>query len=567
MKKLRLLISLFGIVSLTGCAFLDDLFGPTQQKEEKSDEDKGDDESGEDEKEESEPIKKRGEFYGGYVVDESYTGFDFSKSLNPIAKPSSGVGTINIYSFNDFHGAVVETTSEVGLKRMASFYKEKSQLPNTLILDQGDTWQGSIESNYNHGSIVQDVFNYAGVSLRTVGNHDFDWGLPILKDVVSRKSGDDYIPCLASNVYDYKDGVDGSIQQKEFGREYSTFILDNGIKVGIVGVIGSNQITSISSQLVETICFTNHIEKIKEVSDYLRVTKECDVVIASAHESSQAMFNYASSLTSISPVSNKRYVDLVLGGHEHYRQSLESNGVRFEQWGSNGINHGLVQLKYDFSTNQLIDSQTEVSSYNYNYMVAYYSNIEPTINAMIDDYLEDIEDDANEVLSTHFSGEFTTESIARVMSEAIYKTVSSTVPGLHFAVTNYGRDGFNGSTFKYRDLYKCFPFDNQIILLNVSTYYSISRLSYDYTYREDVELNPSTGHTYKCAIIDYVALHTNADREFDRYSEANKGYEVFKYANGVAPTYRDIMYSYLKANPNKTFDASDYQAGSPHFVN
>ena len=573
MRKFRLLISLFGIVALSGCSFLDDFFNQTEKKEEKpsgekdKDDDKGGEEEKEEEKEQSEPVKKIGEFYGGFVVDDEHTGFDFSKSLEPIAKSTTGIGDISIYSFNDFHGAVVESSTEPGLKRLGSFFKEKSQLPNTLILDQGDTWQGSFESNYQYGAIVQDVFNYAGVSLRTAGNHDFDWGLDKLKEVTARKSGDDYIPALAANVYDYKNGVNGDKQQKAYGREYATFVLDNGIKVGIVGVIGESQITSITSQLVDTICFTNHVEKIKEISDYLRVTKACDIVIASTHESSEDMYGRASEITSISPVSNKRYVDLVLGGHAHYRQTFESNGVRFEQWASNGKNHGVVNLKYNFETNELVDEQTEVNSFNYNYMVQHYSTTESTIETMVDNYLAGVEDIANEVLSTNFTGQFDDNSIARVMAEAIHKRVSLTVSPLHFAVTNYAREGFNGTTFKYRDLYKCFPFDNQIILLDVSSSYAINGLPYNFTYKEDESINPSYGNTYKCAVLDYVALHQNENRQYDKFPDASKGYTVFNDTNGAIPTYRDILYSYLKANPNKVFDAANYQSSNTHFVN
>ena len=43
--------------------------------------------------------------------------------------------------------------------------------------------------------------------------------------------------------------------------------LDNGLKVGVVGVIGSSQITSICSQLVQDVCFTDHIAKAKEEKD------------------------------------------------------------------------------------------------------------------------------------------------------------------------------------------------------------------------------------------------------------------------------------------------------------
>ena len=558
MKTKNVLIGLIALFALSGCTFLDRIF---PHKRETPAEEK-DDTSGDGGQSPTEEKKEIGEFYGGVVNNGSYVGYEFSKSTEDIIKPSSGTGEINVYAFNDFHGAVLETNDEVGLKRLGTFYKEKSQERNTLILDQGDTWQGSFESNYKHGAIVQDVFNYAGVTLRTVGNHDFDWGLKQLEDTNNRKLGDDYIPCLASNVFDYKDGQNGIIQQSKYGKDYATFILDNGIKVGVVGVIGYKQITSISSQLVDTICFTNHIQRVKRVSDYLRTEKKCDIIIASTHESSGDI--YGLGLDEISTNSKKRYVDLVLSGHAHYKQEYTSNGVKYVQWDSNGQSTGSIKLKYDYATGSLLDEQTEVNSYYPNYYKAYYSTIEPTIEKMVDDYLEVTQPVSELVLSANFSGNWSTTNLAYLMAESMYFSVKSAGKPIDFAVCNSARASFNGSEFTFGNLYKCFPFDNQIILMDVSSSTSCSTISYSQSYKEDTSIVLSPGITYHVAVIDYVGLHQNDDREYDRFPDASNQ-EIYKDSDGNALYYRDILMNYLLDNPTKQFNASDYTSNNPHF--
>ena len=551
MRKTNLLIGLIALYSLSGCKFIDRFFPkkPVPQ-EEKTDQ------------EEVVEKTKVGEFYGGESSDSKYVGYEFSKSQGDLVKPTSGVGEINIYAFNDFHGSVVETSNEVGIKKLGSFFKNKSQEENTLILDQGDTWQGSFESNYTYGTLVQDVFNYAGVSLRTVGNHDFDWGLNHLEETASRKTGDDYIPCLASNVYDYSNGKNGTKQQSQFGKEYATFTLDNGIKVGVVGVIGEGQITSISSQLVQTICFTNHVQKIKEVSDYLRIDKKCDIVIASTHESSSNM--YTTGLDEISTKSNKRYADLVLSGHAHYLQNYTKNGVKYVQWDSNGESTGLIKLKYDFATQSLLYNETEVSTYYNNSSIFTNLTLDQTITRMVDDYLVGIEPKANEVLSTNFSGYWSTTSLAYLMSEAIYYSAKSLGKTVDFSVSNSARASFKNNTFTYRDLYKCFPFDNEIILMDVSSARSCNSISSYDTYKEDTSKYPSAGNTYHVAVIDYVGLHQNFYREYDTFPDASN-IEVLKDENGNSIYYRDALRSYLLDNKTKEFNASDYTSSNPHF--
>ena len=557
---------------LSGCTFLDKVvafFKPKeneQQEEQKEDEEGGQQGGGEKfDYEEGTKIdfKQVGEFYGGLVQNEKYLGYEFSKSENEIAKPTSGLGEINVYAFNDFHGAVKETTYESGLKAIGSFYKEKSQQQNTLILDQGDTWQGSFESNYEYGAIVQDVFNYAGVSLRTVGNHDFDWGLSHLESTNNRKIGDDYIPTLASNVYDYSDGKNGNIQQNQYGKEYAIFTLDNGIRVGVVGVIGEDQITSICSTMVDTVCFTDHIEKAMEMSDYLRTKKACDVIVVSAHESAQKLNNVG--LSSVSSVSNKRYADLILGGHSHYDQNFTTGGAKCVQWSSNGETTGLVNLKYDFANKCVLDDQTRVTTYNVDYYRSNYSTYESTIEEMVDDYLEFTQPFATEVLSTNFSGYFNTNQLGYLMAEAIFDAAKTAGYTVDFAVTNYARSSFYGTTFTFGDLYKSFPFDNQIILMDVESRTSINSLGHNMTYREDTSITATQAGHHKIAVIDYIGLHQNNDRRYDYFPDAYN-LEVFNPDNlENPPIYRDILKNFLKNNPSKSFDANDYDPSNPHF--
>ena len=571
MKKRNLLLSLIAMFALSGCEFLDNFFAkqetPSNEKEnnEKEQQPEGQPEQQPDEEQHQEtPVenKKIGEFYGGVVSGSKYKGYEFSKSQDVISKPTSGIGELSIYAFNDFHGAVLETDDEVGLKYLGTFFKAKSQEKNTLILDQGDTWQGSFESNYKYGAIVQDVFNYAGVSLRTVGNHDFDWGLNKLEETNNRKLDEDYIPCLASNVFDYANGVNGTTQQEKYGKEYATFVMDNGIKVGIVGTIGKSQITSICSQLVDTVCFTDHIEKTKEISDFLRTEKNCDVVIASVHEGCDEM--YETNLTEVSSVSHKRYVDLVLCGHKHTKREHTIDDVKYVQWDSNGHSTGLVTLKYDFTNNKVVDGDTEVNTYYPNYIRTYYPTIESNINKMVDDYLSETTPISEEVLSSNFTGSWNTIKLAYLMAEGIYYSVKNAGKTIDFAVTNYARANFNKSTFTYGDLYKCFPFDNQIILMDISTKWAQNNIGWNQAYREDASLVPTPGTPCRVAVIDYLGLHQDEDRQYDKFKDATN-VEIFKDENNEPYVYRDLLMSYLKDNPTKTFDANNYTSANANF--
>lgn len=503
-----------------------------------------------------------GNFYGKLVNGEKYNGFELSKNKNEIKKPTKGTGSINIIAFNDFHGAVNETDSEAGLKRLATYFKTESSNENTLIFDQGDTWQGSLESNHDYGYIVQKAFYKSGVALRTIGNHDFDWGTERLKALCETTNNDFYVPTLGANIYNYKDGKMGNEQQEQFGKDYAIFTVENGLKIGVVGVIGDSELTSISSQLVSDIAFSNQNEKIKEVSDFLRVEKQCDVVIASIHDYASNNLGYG--LTEISKVSGKRYVDLVLNGHSHSRSKEVENGVVFAQWDANGKTLGKISLKYDFALDKIVDSDTRVNSYNANYLRAHYSTIDSEIEIMVDEYLESIQSIGNEVLSSNFVNSWSEETLGNLMSEAIFNSAVSNGEEIGFAVCNLPRAPFEKSEMLYTDLYKCFPFDNQIVLMDITGSTAVGSILSCCSYRENTSLRLSPTNTYRIAIIDYIGLHQNVRREYDYFPEASN-IKILKNGAGEPLYYRDILADYLRNNKTKTFDSSNYTISDMHF--
>ena len=87
-------------------------------------------------------------------------GFSFDPSGGGSSKED--ILELNVVAFNDFHGAIEEDSSNgrMGLAKLGTYLKQQSEEDNTLILSQGDDWQGSIYSNYNRGRLVNDVYSY-----------------------------------------------------------------------------------------------------------------------------------------------------------------------------------------------------------------------------------------------------------------------------------------------------------------------------------------------------------------------------------------------------------------------
>ena len=136
---------------------------------------------------------------------------------------------------------------------------------------------------------------------------------------------------------------------------------------------------------------------------------------------------------------------------------------------------------------------------------------------------------------------------------------------IDFAVCNYARTDFSSSTLTYGNLYKAFPFDNEVILMDVSSSYSLNSIGYNKLYREDTSLVPVAGNTYRIAVIDYLGLHQNEDREYDRFPDARNLEILTSGEQNDHITYREILKDYLLNNQTKEFNGGDYTSSNPHF--
>lgn len=468
--------------------------------------------------------------------------------VNTTSKPVSGTQAISLYAVNDYHGSVSGTFD---LAHFGTFIKQKVSLENTLFLDQGDTWQGSLKSNYNRGRMITDVYNAAGMSSRTVGNHDFDWG----QDKIETNKDASYhgysTPVLAANIYDYNFNTHqvGSTQQSHLGQEYTTFTLESGIKVGVIGVIGETIEREICTPNVMDVEFISMPQVIKNCSDTLRVNEHCDIVVASIHEEFQS--SYAEEITSISPQSGKKYVDAVLNGHSHQVDTYELNGVPFVQFGSYNQCIGKLNLIYDYANGTIANYSRyalDTSS-----LIEDVPSVDPEIQSIVDQYNNESSPAGNVMLTENFNGTFDRYGeMPNLVCTAAYQAARAQGYDVSYAICNSTRQSLSGPEVTYESLFNALPFDNVIYIIEISgedMYYRFVDTKWWYFYRgnnaEASAAISSSKEKYTVACIDYVALHCNASRYYDYFPSAKiVGYLT---KNGDVYNYRDVTADYLKS--------------------
>jgi 2',3'-cyclic-nucleotide 2'-phosphodiesterase / 3'-nucleotidase len=118
----------------------------------------------------------------------------------PADVPAGTRATVALLETTDLHGNVVSydyyklaPEASIGLERTAALIAQaRAQYPNTVLLDNGDTIQGTALSDYqavvrpldcSETLAIYKAFNALGYDGTGIGNHDFNYGLAYLNQV------------------------------------------------------------------------------------------------------------------------------------------------------------------------------------------------------------------------------------------------------------------------------------------------------------------------------------------------------------------------------------------------
>ena len=234
--------------------------------------------------------------------------------------------TITVLGTSDVHGALNSWSYEgntdygnVGLERIHSLVKQvKSENPNTLLIDNGDTIQGSILTDdlYNTDlekpNPMMDVMNAVGYDAMTLGNHEFNFGTELIDKIVEEAN----FPILSANIYKKADGTN-------FVKPYVIKEVA-GVKVGIIGLTVPS-IPRWDGPRVKDLEFKHMAEEAKK---YVEIVKQegADIIIASAHAGLESRHEEDGSDSARKIAEYAPEITALLIGHDHSTVNETING-------------------------------------------------------------------------------------------------------------------------------------------------------------------------------------------------------------------------------------------------
>ncbi len=236
-------------------------------------------------------------------------------------KPSSPTTTITILQLNDVYEiSPVDNNKHGGLARVATLVKaERVRSSNTLFVLAGDFISPSLASGEFKGKQMIDTLNAAGLDIATLGNHEFDFTIDVLRDRMKESR----FAYTAANVFDKQTG-------KPFVQPYIIRKFGD-VRVAIFGLLTTETATKARSG--GDVRITDPIAAGTRLSHELR-RKGADVIIA---------------LTHLSMCEDKRLareadIDFVAGGHDHELLQAMSGRAHISKMGSDGRNLGRIDL-------------------------------------------------------------------------------------------------------------------------------------------------------------------------------------------------------------------------------
>ena len=228
-----------------------------------------------------------------------------------------------IYFTSDTHGYLLDTNYQnkdklpLGVLQATKNFKKDG---NTLILDGGDTIQGSPLAKIcseKKDPLIAQVFNQCNYDYVTLGNHDFNYGYDMLQKHLDSLNA----LCVVANVID----ITNQLPLNPF----IIHTLENGLKIGIVGIATDYLTVWEDPKHLEKIEVLDAFEQAKKYLEEIK--NQCDITICLYHGGFEANLQTGEVLSHTKEnvgykITQELDFDILLTSHQHMPTSFQKVG-------------------------------------------------------------------------------------------------------------------------------------------------------------------------------------------------------------------------------------------------
>lgn len=209
-----------------------------------------------------------------------------------------GTASAHAFSYLDFDAAGQRYGKVGGFAHLATLVKRmRAARPGALLLDGGDTWQGSATSLWTQAQDMVEACKLLGVDVMT-GHWEFTYGMERVKEIIEKDFGSK-LDFVAQNVKtaDFGDPVFKPYVIREI----------NGVPVAIIGQAFPYTPIANPRYMVADWSFGIQDDNLQKMVDEARA-KGAKVVVVLSHNGMDVDIKMAGRV---------RGIDAILGGHTH----------------------------------------------------------------------------------------------------------------------------------------------------------------------------------------------------------------------------------------------------------
>lgn len=280
-----------------------------------------------------------------------------SASGGPSDAADDGKTRIRVFETTDIHGYLLDTSSgdestfQYRLAYIAQLVNEaraSDEWADVLLLDGGDTYQGTPVSNLIFGSALRAAMDHMDYDAMVLGNHEFDWGVTeycVDADATAPAyelgdfAGDPDIPVLACNLY-----YAGTRDRVDFTQDY-VIVEKAGYRIALIGYIPDYSM-DIMAERIAPYDIDGSLQHLAETVAEINESETPDVTVVMAHAAPEQ----------VAAALDPAQVDLVTGGHSHAGvYGVADSGVTYIQGACQGQGYASATVAIDAEGNVTVE--------------------------------------------------------------------------------------------------------------------------------------------------------------------------------------------------------------------
>ncbi|MBN2549844.1 MAG: bifunctional metallophosphatase/5'-nucleotidase [Anaerolineales bacterium] len=364
----------------------------------------------------------------------------------PAPSPTPGASQdalqLTVLYTNDEHGWMLGMDEGQGAAELTGLLKEKEGYGGqeaTLLLSGGDNWVGPAISTWFKGQSMIEVMNAMGYAASAIGNHEFDFGLKVLKERTAQAS----FPYLSANIRYASSGEPPA----DLGIQPYVVLDVAGLKVGVVGLTTLSTLNTTNPANLTAFEFLDYEDALREVIPQARAAG-AQLILVDSHVCTAELASLALKVSDLG-------IRMFGAGHCHELFSTRVGDTAIVSAGSNLTAYGYVRFTLDPATGEVLEMKVGTQRNS-------GGRADEAVAAVVSSWQAKAEAELGVEIG------YLKKEIAR-RSEAMQSLFTETwligYPTADIALTNLGgmRDRFAAGPLTLGAIYSAMPFDNTLV--------------------------------------------------------------------------------------------------------